>query len=253
MLRATSLLVAALCVAGMRAQQTVDLEGVLRAAYTETGEVTQHTAAVDGLREPVRYLRAGFGASNASLLVVLLHGMAFRADTWKVVGTLDAVAQAGLPCVALDLPSYSGQFAPTEVRKRLLTGFLGAIGWTRPVVVVAASMGGTVGAPYVLSEGGGGGALPAPVAGYVSVSAMLSPEGATRSSVPALLVWGELDTPTSSKAKAHERLFSTHQMVVLPEAPHPAYLKWPSAFNALLVDRLRAASPTHARGERGGL
>ena len=62
------------------------------------------------------------------------------------------------------------------------------------------------------------------------------------SEVPALLIWGELDQPTSSKAKAHERLFATHQMIVVPNAPHPCYLKEPAMFNALLVQFAGGAS-----------
>ena len=53
--------------------------------------------------------------------------------------------------------------------------------------------------------------------------------------MPALLVWGERDDPTSAKERAHEQLFTTHELVVIPDAPHPAYLKEPELFNALVV------------------
>jgi len=153
--------------------------------------------------------------------------MIFSASTFKWVGTLDALATAGCRVVALDLPSYSGQFASDDVKRRLLGDFLAQIGWHRKVVVVAASMGGTVGSPYVLSAG------PDKVAGYVSVSALLPVEVASQ--VPTLLIWGENDSPTSTKAKAHQRSFANHQMVIIPDAPHPAYLKEPTLFNELLV------------------
>jgi abhydrolase domain-containing protein 14 len=224
-----AIIVSASLVTSMRTQQTVDLESVLRAAYHESGAVTESKAALLGLEEPVSFLSVG-DRNASSLLVVLLHGMAFTASTWKFVGTLDALANAGIPAVALDLHGYGGQYASASVRKSLLRQFLQAIGWSHPVVVVAASMGGTVGAPFVLQ---------APhvqaVAGYVSVSALLSGVGVSHSNVPALLVWGDQDSPNSNKAIAHENMFTTHQKVVLPDAPHPCYLKWPKAFNALLV------------------
>ena len=104
-----------------------------------------------------------------------------------------------------------------------------AMGWSdRKVVVVAASMGGTVGAPFVLAH-------PNTVAGYVSVSAQLDPRQ-SKSDVPALLVWGEHDDPSSAKAQAHIGCFRSHQLVVVKDAPHPAYLKEPSFFNALVAN-----------------
>ena len=218
---------------------TMDLEAELREAYNETGAVTNHAIKIEGLQQEIRYLRAG--PQQATKLVILLHGMAFSAATWKIVGTLDVLASAGIQVVALDLPGYGGEVRNPEVRRTLLRRFLAAYGWGRKVVIVAASAGGSVGSPYVLSAGN------ERIAGYVSVSAVLDDEGFNHSSVPALLVWGELDAPTSGKAKAHERLFSTHLMVVMPNAPHPCYLKDPGFFNARLLQFVGGALPS--RGE----
>ena len=117
----------------------------------------------------------------------------------------------------------------------------------KSLMVVAASMGGTVAIPYILDP-----ALAGTVAGYVSVSALGLPTtggglvddedgnasaAATVSSanIPALLVWGSLDHPESVKERAHEHFFPTHELVVIPDAPHPAYLKAPRLFNDLVV------------------
>ena len=43
------------------------------------------------------------GRSTAPKLAILLHGMVFRATTWQWTGTLDALADAGLRAIALDL------------------------------------------------------------------------------------------------------------------------------------------------------
>jgi pimeloyl-ACP methyl ester carboxylesterase len=207
-----------------------DLLEALNASYKDRGLVSEHKIVVAGMSSPVHYLQAGPASSEK--LVVLLHGMIFSADTWKVVGTLDSLADHGLRTIAIDAHRYSGDFGQEIVRQSMLSSFLKAIGWTHKVLVVAASAGGTVGAPFVLGAG------PNVVAGYVSVSAVLAEDGApgaSTSSVPALLVWGEHDAPSSAKALAHKQTFPTHQQIVVPEAPHPAYLKEPKCFNALLV------------------
>jgi abhydrolase domain-containing protein 14 len=209
-----------------------DLEAGLRKAYVDKGTVSEHEVSVSGLGVPIHYLQAG--PSDARRLVVLLHGMAFNAETWKVVGTLDALADAGLRAVALDCQGYSGQFQKEGTRQRLLHDFLAAIGWQpreRKIVIVAASAGGSVGSPFVLGAGA------AEVAGYASVSALLPSDIqlSTTSDVPTLMIWGELDSPNSNKAQAHERIFPSHQKVVLPQAPHPCYLKEPKLFNSLIV------------------
>mmetsp|Transcript_36836 Transcript_36836/g.73431 ORF Transcript_36836/g.73431 Transcript_36836/m.73431 type:complete len:149 (-) Transcript_36836:825-1271(-) len=122
-----------------------DLEAALRSSYSEAGTVTSHSLAVTGLDHPVQYLQAG--PAGATRLVVLLHGMAFSASTWKYIGAMDRLANAGMRAVALDLPQYSGPYSSEAVRNRLLRDFLSALGWHHKVVVCAASMGGTVGFP----------------------------------------------------------------------------------------------------------
>ena len=204
-----------------------DLEGPLKLAYVDRKLVVEHQVAVGG-SGVVHYLEAGQGTRLVSssactgcspspspprpsspstprpCQVVLLHGLAFRAITWKWTGTLDALADAGFRAIAIDLPGYA---YPPEVQKTLLGNFLAAIGWRQKVLVVSASAGGAVGSPYVLSSQGA-----AASAGYVSASAIINIESASKSYVPALLVWGSLDQPHSAKVKAHQGVFRKHQV-----------------------------------------
>ena len=123
-----------------------DLLQPLIADYKDRGLISTHTVNLAGLAAPVQYLQAGSGPR----LVVLLHGMAFTAETWKWTGTLDALSDEGFTVVALELTQYAGQYASDAVRQRLLRDFLKAAGLEkRRLVVVAASMGGLVGSPYV--------------------------------------------------------------------------------------------------------
>lgn len=207
----------------------------LREKYRETGRVSSHTALLDGLSQPLTFLRAG--QKDASKLVVLLHGMSFSAETWKVTGTLDALASVGFQAIALDLHGYSGEFSRTDVKETLLSNFLAAIKWERKVVILAASMGGTVATPFIF------GPQHERVAGYVSVSALIG--HGKPSDIPALFVWGARDTPNSAKASTHAQLFARHQMVVIPDAPHACYLQDPQLFNNLVVRFVQGLSPSH--------
>jgi abhydrolase domain-containing protein 14 len=237
MLRALALLMP-LISAGRAA---VDFEKALSAKYVDRGAVASNLMTLEGFFEeqfthmpiPLHYLTAG--PVDAPHRAVLLHGAAFSAHTWQVVGTLDALGAAGLRVAAIDLPGY-GQFksgkqrVSSDVRRQFLGRFVDKLGWQR-VLVIAASMGGSFASPFVLAQ-------PERVAGYVTVSAVLDAAGkpqpaATR--VPTLLVWGELDAPESEKAAAQQRLFARSQKIVLPDAPHPCYLKEPALFNALMV------------------
>ena len=70
----------------------VDLEKPLRDAYVDRGRVSQKHVYLKSIDTNVDYLEAG---QSTSRLVILLHGMVFRAHTWKFTGTLDALANAG--------------------------------------------------------------------------------------------------------------------------------------------------------------
>lgn len=230
------------------ARASYDLETALAASYTDNRLITSADIMVPGLAQGVHVLAdlttaadialGGRGVSTGKL-VIFLHGAAFSARTWQVVGSLDALIKAGFRVVAVDLPGYGHSLSGTQkqsaaARSYFLTSLLKQMRVTSKVLVVAASMGGSYGSPFVLAH-------PEQVSGYVSVSAVLDqssvashPNSSARR-LPALLVWGSLDSPGSSKARAQEELFKASQKVVMENAPHPAYLKDPAFFNTLLL------------------
>ena len=219
---------------GGLATRNADLVAPFEAAYQDRGVVSSKTVAIADLAAPLHYLDAG---GSISKLVLFVHGAAFSARTWQVLGSLDALAGAGYRAIAIDVPGYGAQLSGAQkvhdntLRRELLARFLDAIGWRRPVLVVSASMGGSFGSPFVLGN-------PQRAAGYLSVAAMLdetAATGASKSLPPALIVWGSEDAPDSSRAHSHMQLFPQSQKIVFPDAPHPCYLKDPKRFNELLL------------------
>ena len=251
------------------AARGADLVASLEASYADRGAVSSHTLTVQGCDTHVHYLAAG--PVKAQKVVLLIHGAAFTARTWQVVGTLDTLGAAGIRVLAVDLPGYgrSGASSDGAQRKDFVHHFLRALRTThdyhgQPVLLVAASMGGTYGAPHRQR-------MPSPhtpdhpthlhavadnattrlragapfvrshpelVAGYVPIAALgvaLGEHEDPPSAVPTLVLWGALDAPDSARARAYAKAFSNSQKIVFADAPHPCYLKAPSYFNSLLL------------------
>ena len=213
------------------AARGADLVASLEASYADRGAVSSHTLTVQGCDSHVHYLAAG--PVKAQKVVLLIHGAAFTARTWQVVGTLDTLGAAGIRVLAVDLPGYgrSGASSDGAQRKDFVHHFLRALRTThdyhgQPVLLVAASMGGTYGAPHRQR-------MPSPhtpdhpthlhavadnattrlragapfvrshpelVAGYVPIAALgvaLGEHEDPPSAVPTLVLWGALDAPGS--------------------------------------------------------
>ena len=172
-------------------------------------------------------------------VVLLLHGARFEAETWRELGTLDVLAEAGYRALALDLPGF-GASDPFPVTDAFLAGVLAQLELDR-VTLVAPSMSGEVAFPLVLDH-------PERVAGLVAVAPVAIPTHRERLGeirVPVLAIWGEEDTIVSPElGRQLVAAVSGAEWLSLAGAGHPCYLDRSEEFHRALLDFLaRVASP----------
>ncbi len=166
--------------------------------------------------------------------VLLLHGGKFSAGTWKKIGTLDVLADAGYRVLAIDLPG-SGKSPSWKVDpKTFLVELIAVLDIGRPVVL-SPSRSGNLSFPLILDH-------PEKVSGYVPIAPVGVKQYASRlkkNPVPTLIIWGEKDRLfPHAMAATLAAGFKTAKVVILSGAQHPAYLDQPHLFHKALLNYL---------------
>ncbi|MEN8142471.1 MAG: alpha/beta hydrolase [Thermodesulfobacteriota bacterium] len=160
--------------------------------------------------------------------VALLHGMKFQAETWRQLGTLDFLAEAGFHAVALDLPGFGRSPAGSASPADILGGVINELQLDKPVLL-GPSMGGRVALEFCLAEEKllGGMILVGPV-GVAENRARLH-----GIKVPVLAIWGGEDA-ISPLQNGHilAQEIDGCRLLVIDGAPHPCYLDHSERFHS---------------------
>ena len=201
-------------------------------------EITSQFTNIAGAQ--VHYLATG---SQKGQAVLLLHGASFSSETWRQIGTLEALGFAGFYAIAVDLPGY-GKSQPSSVSTEAWMGeLLDALKIKSPVVL-AASMSGGYALPFVTSK-------PERTAGFVAVAPVGIRNYRDRFHVitaPVLAVWGEHDRLIPiDDAELLVRSVKQGRLLVIPNGTHAPYMSNPTLFNQELVQFVKScAQESHA-------
>ncbi len=212
--------------------------GVLSAALlmgvaAAVAEVAESSVELQG--HQIHMLRAGPDKGRA---ILLLHGGKFDSGTWKKIGTLDVLADAGYRVLAIDLPGSGKSPGWSVDPKTFLVELIAVLDIGRPVVL-SPSRSGNLSFPLILDH-------PEKVSGYVPIAPVGVKQYASRlkeNPVPTLIIWGEQDRlfPHAMAAKLSAG-FKTAKVVILSGAQHPAYLDQPHLFHKALLNYLAKLS-----------
>jgi abhydrolase domain-containing protein 14 len=166
--------------------------------------------------------------------VVLLHGASFSAETWKSIGTLTALADAGYLAYAVDLPGFGNTPASSVLPRKWLRIVLDELKIEKPVIV-SPSMSGRFALPLVTEE-------PDRVAGFVAVapvSISAHRQKLGQITAPVLAVWGENDMIVSRKdADLLIGSVKHGRKVIIADGTHAPYMSDPAAFHQALLEFL---------------
>ncbi|XP_069981505.1 putative protein-lysine deacylase ABHD14B [Penaeus vannamei] len=175
------------------------------------------------------------GVSNSGEVVVLLHGAAFKSETWLNLNTINLLAAMGHQVVAIDLPGYGETNRTKNVDKAdFLQEFLTKLEIMKPIMV-SPSMSGGFSIPYILKH-------PQALGGYVPVAPVDSQKIVPHASeirIPTLIIYGSRDQSLGVESRKNLINIPTSQAVELPDAKHPAYLDRPNQFHTLLYNFIK--------------
>ena len=207
----------------------VAISGLAHAGWAGEVEIETKSLELEGAK--LHYLSA---VGEGEHQILLLHGARFSSETWRKLGTIERLAEAGYDVVAIDLPSF-GRSQETNIKpEQVLKEILAALGMEKPAIV-SPSMSGQFSFPLIARD-------PDLVGAFVPVA----PAGIQKwrkalkdVSVPTLIFWGDRDQIIpQEEADILAQALKGSRRVILRGASHPCYLDQPEEFHQALVEFL---------------
>jgi len=163
--------------------------------------------------------------------ILLLHGMSFQAETWRELGTLKALGDAGYDVTAADMPGFGKTKKCGMGPEKVLAGLIEAEKLDKPVLV-GPSMGGRISLGFALD-------YPELVGGLVLIGCVSVEENRERLhtiKVPTFIIWGDKDhiAPFSNAELLHKEIKGS-KLLIIKDARHPAYLDNPELWHRELL------------------
>ena len=203
-------------------------------------EISSQLVTISG--KQVHYLMAGPPKGQAA---VLLHGASFSSETWRQIGTLEALTSAGDYAIAVDLPGFGKSQAASAAPDVWMGELLDRLNLEVPVLL-AASMSGRYALPFIVSQ-------PERIAGFVAVAPVGIGNYRDRLpsiTAPVLAVWGERDTLIPIEdAELLVHSVPRGELIVIPDGTHAPYMSNPALFNQELVRFVEICAQEKSRGQ----
>ena len=195
-------------------------------AVDASAEIVERQLVLEGKK--LHYLEAG---ARGGTTILLLHGARFSSETWRKLGTIDQLTDAGYYVVAVDLPGFGRSQTVDIDREDLLVEIMDALSIDK-AVVVSPSMSGAFSFPLVIRATDR-------VVGFVPVAPGAIDENLDalrKVSVPTLVIWGEKDRIIPlEKSDDLTAVIVDSRRVILKGASHPCYLDRPDEFHRELI------------------
>lgn len=176
---------------------------------------------------PVHLFQVDGGGAD----IVLLHGKSFSADTWRGLGTLSRIGQAGWRITAVDLPGSGGSDASPLTPEQFLDPLFDAAD-IASAIIVAPSFSGWYAFPFVLARrrrvDGFVGVAPRGIRTYRDQLHALS--------APVLAVWGANDDVVPlDHADILVDAVPDGRKIIMPGGTHAPYMGDPEGFHDHLL------------------